>query len=44
MPAAQFNAYLVLKQKRLVLTRAALDELKKKAVTKKNKADEPAEA
>jgi large subunit ribosomal protein L4 len=44
MPASQFNAYLVLKQKRLVLTRAALDELKKKAVTKKNKADEPAEA
>jgi large subunit ribosomal protein L4 len=43
MPAAQFNAYLVLKQKRLVLTRAALDELRKKAV-KKNKADQKAEA
>jgi large subunit ribosomal protein L4 len=43
MPAAQFNAYLVLKQKRLVLTRAALDELRKKAV-KKNKAEEKAEA
>jgi large subunit ribosomal protein L4 len=43
MPASQFNAYLVLKQKRLVLTRAALDELRKKAV-KKNKAEEKAEA
>jgi large subunit ribosomal protein L4 len=29
MPAAQFNCYTVLKQKRLVLTRAALDELRK---------------
>jgi large subunit ribosomal protein L4 len=29
MPAAQFNAYTVLRQKRLVLTRAALDELRK---------------
>jgi large subunit ribosomal protein L4 len=29
-PASQFNAYTVLKQKRLVLTRAALDELRKK--------------
>lgn len=28
MPAAQFNAYTVLKQKRLLLTRAALDELR----------------
>jgi large subunit ribosomal protein L4 len=44
MPASQFNAYLVLKQKRLVLTRAALDELRKKAVVKKNKAEEKAEA
>jgi large subunit ribosomal protein L4 len=44
MPAAQFNAYLVLKQKRLVLTRAALDELRKKAVVKKNKAEEKAQA
>jgi large subunit ribosomal protein L4 len=30
LPVAQFNAYTVLKQKRLVLTRAALDELRKK--------------
>ncbi len=29
MPAAQFNAYLVLRQKRLVLTRAALEALRK---------------
>ena len=29
LPAAQFNAYTVLRQKRLVLTRAALDELRK---------------
>ena len=42
LPADQFNAYTVLKQKRLVLTRAALDELRKKAV-KKNKAGEKAE-
>ena len=42
-PAAEFNAYTVLKQKRLVLTRAALDELRKKAV-KKNKAEAKAQA
>jgi large subunit ribosomal protein L4 len=29
MPASQFNAYTVLRQKRLLLTRAALDELSK---------------
>jgi large subunit ribosomal protein L4 len=29
-PTSQFNAYTVLRQKRLVLTRAALDELRKK--------------
>jgi large subunit ribosomal protein L4 len=29
MPATQFNAYTVLRQKRLVLTRAALEELRK---------------
>jgi large subunit ribosomal protein L4 len=29
LPATQFNAYMVLKQKRLLLTRAALDELRK---------------
>ena len=28
LPAAQFNAYTVLRQKRLLLTRAALDELR----------------
>jgi large subunit ribosomal protein L4 len=28
LPASQFNAYTVLRQKRLVLTRAALDELR----------------
>jgi large subunit ribosomal protein L4 len=31
MPASLFNAYTVLKQKRLILTRAALDELRQKA-------------
>jgi large subunit ribosomal protein L4 len=31
MPAGEFNAYTVLKQKRLLLTRAALDELRKAA-------------
>jgi large subunit ribosomal protein L4 len=31
MPAKEFNAYTVLRQKRLVLTRAALDALRKKA-------------
>ena len=29
LPATQFNAYTVLRQKRLVLTRAALEELRK---------------
>jgi large subunit ribosomal protein L4 len=29
LPASQFNAYTVLKQKRLLLTRAALEELRK---------------
>jgi len=29
LPAAQFNAYTVLRQKRLLLTRAALDELRR---------------
>jgi large subunit ribosomal protein L4 len=29
MPASQFNAYTVLRQKRLLLTRAALDQLRK---------------
>src|SRR6266404_1920573 len=31
LPVSQFNAYTILKQKRLVLTRAALDELRKRA-------------
>ncbi len=31
MPTSQFNAYTVLRQKRLVLTRAALDQLRQKA-------------
>ena len=30
LPAAQLNAYMVLRQKRLLLTRTALDELRKK--------------
>jgi large subunit ribosomal protein L4 len=30
LPTSQFNAYTVLRQKRLLLTRAALDELRKK--------------
>jgi large subunit ribosomal protein L4 len=33
-PTSQFNAYTVLRQKRLVLTRAALEELRKKAPAK----------
>lgn len=33
-PAAEFNAYTVLKQKRLVLTRAALDKLRQAAKEK----------
>jgi large subunit ribosomal protein L4 len=33
-PAAQLNAYTVLRQKRLLLTRAALDELRKPASAK----------
>ncbi|HEY7156769.1 MAG TPA: 50S ribosomal protein L4 [Gemmataceae bacterium] len=37
MPASQFNAYTVLRQKRLLLTRAALDELRQGAAAKKSK-------
>jgi large subunit ribosomal protein L4 len=33
LPTTDFNAYTVLKQKRLLLTKAALDELRKKAAT-----------
>jgi large subunit ribosomal protein L4 len=36
LPASQFNAYTVLRQKRLLLTRAALDELRRGATAKKN--------
>jgi large subunit ribosomal protein L4 len=39
LPAGQFNAYTVLRQKRLVLTRSALEELRKKAPQKKAKAE-----
>ncbi|HWG43824.1 MAG TPA: 50S ribosomal protein L4 [Gemmataceae bacterium] len=35
MPTSQFNAYTVLRQKRLLLTRAALEELRQGAVAKK---------
>jgi large subunit ribosomal protein L4 len=38
LPASQFNAYTVLRQKRLVLTRSALDALRKNAPPKKEKA------
>jgi len=38
MPASQFNAYTVLRQKRLVLTRAALDELRQRAPAAKSAA------
>jgi large subunit ribosomal protein L4 len=41
-PASQFNAYTVLKQKKLLLTRAALDELRKAAAPRKK--TEPAQA
>jgi large subunit ribosomal protein L4 len=40
MPAKEFNAYTVLRQKRLVLTREALEVLREKG----KKADEPARA
>jgi large subunit ribosomal protein L4 len=39
MPASQFNAYTVLRQKRLLLTRAALDELRQKASARKKGAE-----
>lgn len=38
LPVSQFNAYTVLRPKKLVLTRAALDELRKKAPAKKQTA------
>jgi large subunit ribosomal protein L4 len=43
LPVAEFNAYTVLRQKRLVLTRAALDELRKGPPSGK-KANAPAQA
>jgi large subunit ribosomal protein L4 len=42
MPTSDFNAYTVLRQKRLLLTRAALEELRKGPPSKK--AEEPAAA
>src|SRR5438094_6916070 len=36
LPASQLNAYMVLRQKRLLLTRAALDELRQKAKPKES--------
>jgi large subunit ribosomal protein L4 len=44
MPVREFNAYLVLRQKRLVLTRAALEELKKGPPSKLEEAPEAATA
>ena len=35
LPAAEFNCYTVLKQKRLVLTRGALDVLRQKTVARR---------
>jgi large subunit ribosomal protein L4 len=37
LPASQFNAYTVLRQKRLLLTRAALDELRQRAAPAREK-------
>src|SRR5262245_52916763 len=37
LPAAEFNAYTVLRQKRLVLTRQALEQLRKGPPTKENR-------
>lgn len=42
LPAAEFNAYTVLKQKRLVLTRAAFDLLQKPAVAPAATEQQPA--
>ena len=41
-PAAEFNCYTVLKQKRLVLTRAALDVLRDKTADRLTATKEPA--
>jgi large subunit ribosomal protein L4 len=40
LPASQFNAYTVLRQKRLLLTRAALDELRQGAAKRDGKKKE----
>jgi large subunit ribosomal protein L4 len=40
LPASQFNAYTVLRQKRLLLTRAALDELRASSHPKGERAEE----
>lgn len=37
LPASQFNAYTILRQKRLLLTRAALDELRQPAAQAREK-------
>ena len=43
MPSTELNAYTVLRQKRLVLTRAALEALRKGPPTKANQEQPPAE-
>jgi hypothetical protein len=42
LPVAEFNAYTVLRQKRLVLTKAALEALRKGTVVEKKTEAEPA--
>jgi large subunit ribosomal protein L4 len=44
LPAAEFNAYTVLRQKRLVLTKTALEQLRKGPPTKSETAPAPAAA
>jgi large subunit ribosomal protein L4 len=44
LPAAELNAYIVLRQKRLLLTRAALDALRQKAKEQTSRKAEPAAA
>src|SRR5262249_35095795 len=44
LPVGEFNAYTVLRQKRLVLTKAALEALRKGTVTEKKGEQEPAKA
>jgi large subunit ribosomal protein L4 len=43
-PASQFNAYTVLRQKRLLLTRAALEELRKVGKARASKAEKTEQA